>query len=222
MMLKRFRKTVGVLFNYMRLVPELVRGAWILTGLPRPIVSVFGGSRVKKKDKYYDMAKRASTYLAKQGVSILTGGGPGIMEAANCGALSANGERVHTMGIGVSGLEGEQINTCAQQAIVTDYFLVRKFLLIYFSEGFLVFPGGFGTMDELAELLTLMQTGKVDVAPIVLMGKGYWNEFFDWVEVALGEGLIAEEHAQWITITDSLDEACSLFLSHCGVAPDDS
>jgi uncharacterized protein (TIGR00730 family) len=214
-MIKRFKTTLGVFFNYMRVVPQLVRGAWILTGLSQPIVSVFGGSRVNKRDAYYEMSKEASSYLAKQGISILTGGGPGIMEAANCGALEIDDGHMHTMGIGVSDLKGEQINACAQRNIVTDYFLVRKYLLIYFSQGFLVFPGGFGTIDELAELLTLMQTDKVKIAPVVLMGKDYWYEFFDWVEVALGEGLIPKEHAKLITITDSLDEACSLLASHC-------
>ena len=201
--------------GYVRLLPQLVRGGWYVAALPRPIVSIFGGSRFKEQTYYFDRAYEAGNMLVGNNISVITGGGPGIMEAANCGASSAAESRARTMGIGVTELGDEKLNTCATYHILTDYFAIRKHLLIRYSLGFIVFPGGFGTLDELAEVLTLMQTNKLPVAPVVLIGAEYWSNLFAWVNVAYSSGLLPEAHKEYITITDNISYACSKLISHC-------
>ncbi len=201
--------------GYLRVMPQLMYGAWHVATLPQPIVSIFGGSRFQEASFYFDLAKQAGKTLVDHNISVITGGGPGIMEAANCGAAEVSNNSVRTLGITVRELGEEKPNMCAQKHIVTDYFAIRKHLLIRYSLGFLVFPGGFGTMDELAQLLTLMQTGKLPQAPIILVGAEYWSNFFDWVNVAESMGLIPHEHIQFLTITDDISYACSELISFC-------
>lgn len=201
--------------GYMRVMPQLVYGAWHVAGLPQPIVSIFGGSRFQQQSFYFDLAYTAGHELVAHNISVITGGGPGIMEAANCGAAETGPSHKRTLGITVTELGEEKPNTCAPTYIETDYFAIRKHLLINYSLGFIVFPGGFGTMDELAQLLTLMQTGKLPQAPVILIGAEYWSSFFDWINVAEGMGLVLPEHVSFLTITDDIDYACSRLIKHC-------
>src|SRR5690606_34188715 len=145
--------------------------------------------------KYAQDANQIAAWLVEQEMSVLTGGGPGIMEAANCGAVrSLHKDEVHSIGIGVRGLN-EPKNVCVEEYFELDYFFARKWLLTQYSVGFIVFPGGFGTLDELSEVLTLIQTRQMKKVPIVLFGKDYWRPFLQWVrEEALPHGLIKEEH----------------------------
>lgn len=198
---------------------QLIYGVWKVSWLPEPIVTVFGGARLKQEDFYAQQAHELSHRLAQANISVITGGGPGIMEAANC-AISheqAKKIRAHTLGITVKGLGGkEPVNECAKEYIVMSYFFARKWLMINFSVAFAVFPGGFGTMDELAEVVTLMQTEQLPGVPVVLVGVEYWQPFMDWLtNSALKNDLISKEDLNLIRVTDDLDEAFSLLQGRC-------
>lgn len=197
-------------------MPQLVVGAWKISHLPQPVVSVFGGSNLKRTSKYFSLAETLSRNLVAHEISVLTGGGPGIMEAANCGAFRKDYYPVHTMGIGVRNLPNEQtINPCVKDYMITDYFPIRKFLLIQYSYAYVVFPGGFGTLDELGEVMTLLQTKKLPLAPVILIGEDYWEHFIAWIKQAVEEGLITAEHAAYITVTNDVEQATTILVSYC-------
>jgi len=201
--------------SYLRVMPQFIYGAWHVTRLPRPIVSIFGGSRFQEQTFYFNLAEQAGRELVRNRISVITGGGPGIMQAANCGALSQAHNEIRTLGITVEGLGEGQSNGCTQEYITVDYFSVRKHLLIDYSLGFIVFPGGYGTMDELAQLLTLMQTNQIPQGPVILIGVEYWASFFDWINVAERMGLVLKEHIDYITITDDISYATSQLIAFC-------
>lgn len=199
---------------------QLMKGIWKISRLPGPTVSIFGGSRLQGTSIYAPQAHDLAVLLVQHDISVLTGGGPGIMEAANCGAFHAETKKTtaRSIGITVRGLEEVPFNFCAQEKIIVDYFFVRKWLLIYYSVAFAIFPGGFGTLDELGEVITLMQTKKIKGVPIVLIGKNYWQPFLNWLrDYALKEGLILEADLKMIQATDDIDEALRLLKEHCDV-----
>ena len=209
-----------VLFSSLfRTTFQLIYGVWKVSRLPEPIVTVFGGARLKQDDFYAQQAHELSHRLARANISVITGGGPGIMEAANCGISheQAKAIRARTLGITVKGLgKKEQVNECAKEYIVMDYFFARKWLMINFSVAFAVFPGGFGTMDELAQVATLMQTEQLPGVPLVLIGTEYWQPFMNWLtDSALKNGLISEKDLNLIRVTDDLDEAFCLLQERC-------
>src|SRR5579872_7173538 len=194
-MTQRFVLCFSLGYKFFGVFWHLLYGAWRISKLPHPIVSIFGSSMVLQKDKYAQQANRVAVMLVEQEMSVLTGGGAGIMQAANCGAIvkKHKGE-VHSIGIGVRGLN-EPRNLCVEEYFELDYFFARKWLLTQYSVGFIVFPGGFGTMDELSEVLTLIQTRQMKKVPIVLIGKDYWQPFMQWItEEAFPRGLIQEQH----------------------------
>jgi uncharacterized protein (TIGR00730 family) len=215
-----FLKKIGAMLwlsgTYLKIMPQLIIGAWKVGQLPQPIISVFGGSYHERSSKYVKLAEELSQKLVANEMSILTGGGPGIMEAASCGAFRKDFHRAHTVGIAVRGIPREQIiNPCVKDYVITDYFPLRKFLLIQYSYAYVIFPGGFGTLDELGEVLTLMQTKKLNAAPVILIGEDFWKPFLSWVELSTKEGLVTKEHAAYITITDDIDKAVSILVEHC-------
>jgi len=194
---------------------QTIYGAWKVFRLPQPIVSIFGGSRLNKNDRYWKMAHKLAAKFRAVDISVLTGGGPGVMEAANCGATPLNGKKGVSMGIGVSDLN-EGINPCVKEYHLLDYFFARKWLLTRYSSGFIIFPGGFGTLDELSEILVLIQTKKLARVPIVLVGAEYWHGFVSWVKKeAVEHGLISPYDIQLITLTDDVDEAFCLVRKAC-------
>ena len=208
----------GALFWY--LVPELFRmawGVWKLSRLPRPRVSIFGGSKVTFESDYAKQAMELSNKLIAHNISVITGGGPGIMQAANCGAAPDTGGPLRSVGITVVGLEQEMKNLCVQELISTNYFWSRKWLLTFYSEAFVVFPGGFGTLDEIGEITTLVQTKRLEKQPIVLMDRAYWTPLLAWVERAEQEGLLKEEDKNLIHVTDSVDEALHIVHERCNL-----
>ena len=149
-----------------------------------PCVSIFGSARTKPDHEYYKLAEEIAYKLTKEGYGIITGGGPGIMEAANKGAKTAGGKSV---GLNIE-LPFEQSSNPyidSDKLITFDYFFVRKLMFIKYAQGFVVLPGGFGTMDELFEALTLIQTKKIGKFPIVMAGKEYWGGMFDWIKSTL-------------------------------------
>ena len=145
-----------------------------------PCISVFGSARTRNDHKYYNLAKEVSFKLAKEGYGIITGGGPGIMEAGNYGAFEAEGKSVG-LNIDLPHEQGHNDYVDADKLFTFNYFFVRKVMLVKYAQGIVLLPGGFGTMDELFETLTLVQTKKIDRIPIVLMGTEYWRGLIDWI-----------------------------------------
>lgn len=189
-----------------KVMAEMVEGFEKLAKIG-PCVSVFGSARTKPDHKYYRMAVDIGAELVKHGYGVITGGGPGIMEAANKGANSRNGRSV---GLNID-LPFEQNNNpyIDQDKLLNfDYFFVRKVMFVRYSQGFIVMPGGFGTLDELFEAITLIQTLKIGKFPIVLVGREYWSGLLDWIRnVMLKEKNISEVDLSLINVVDNAEDA---------------
>jgi uncharacterized protein (TIGR00730 family) len=169
-----------------------------------PCVTVFGSARVKPDDPHYELAREMGAAIARLGFTVMTGGGPGIMEAANRGAKEVGGRSV---GCNIE-LPFEQVsNAYLDRCVRLHYFFVRKALLVKYSYAFVVMPGGAGTLDELFEALTLIQTGKIKNFPIVIMGTDYWKELIGFIEKMAERGKIGPSDLRLIFATDSVDEA---------------
>jgi len=173
-----------------------------------PCVSVFGSARTKPDHPYYKIAEEVAAKLVRHGYGVITGGGPGIMEAGNKGAKSENGKSV---GLNIV-LPFEQFNNIyidPDKLITFDYFFVRKVMFVKYAQGFVVMPGGFGTMDELFEALTLIQTHKIGRFPIVLVGKKFWSGLIDWIKDTLikAENNVSPEDMELFTVVDTPTEA---------------
>ena len=210
---KKLWACITLTFYFFKVALQVVYGAWKIGKLPQPVVSIFGGARFEREHLYVQKARRMAHILVENNISVVTGGGPGIMEAASAGAAEYHNGFTRTMGIGVVNLKGEEgFNPYVKNSVLLDSFFARKYLLIYYSFGFIFFPGGYGTLDELFELLTLIQTGKVPEAPIILIGTEYWRFFFEWLKVAEREHEIDATNYQFITLTDDLDYALSIII----------
>src|SRR6266699_2333140 len=169
-----------------------------------PCVTVFGSSRIHRDDPHYELARKMGAAIARLGYTMMTGGGPGIMEAANRGAKEVGGRSV---GCNIE-LPFEQVsNAYLDRCVRLHYFFVRKALLIKYSYAFVVMPGGAGTLDELFEALTLIQTGKIKNFPIVIMGTDYWSQLIGFLEQMAHRGKISSSDLSLIFTTDSVDEA---------------
>jgi uncharacterized protein (TIGR00730 family) len=169
-----------------------------------PCVTIFGSARTKPGTKYYEMAREMGAACAKLGFTVLTGGGPGIMQAANQGAYEIGGRSV---GVNIDLPFEQDLNPYVQRSITMRYFFTRKVVLVKYSYAFVVMPGGAGTMDEMFETMTLIQTGKLKVFPIVLMGKDYWQPLMDFVHKMAAEGMISPDDPDLIFFTDDVAEA---------------
>ena len=182
---------------------DFLRGFRTLTFVG-PCVTVFGSARFKEGSEYYELARQVGRGIAGLGFTVMTGGGPGVMEGANRGAREAGGISV---GCNIE-LPFEQFpNPYLDRWVVCHYFFVRKVLLLKYSYAFVVLPGGFGTLDELTEALTLIQTGKIAHFPVVLMGRQYWTPFVDMCRRMIEAGTISEPDLELMLVTDSVDEA---------------
>lgn len=218
MILQRIRMCASLAYRFVHVFSQIIYGVWRVSKLPHPIVSIFGSAKVTQVDKYAQEANLIASLLVEDGVSVLTGGGPGIMEAANCGAISPKRKgSVKSIGIGVRGLN-EPKNLCVEEYFELDYFFARKWLLTQYSSGFIVFPGGFGTLDELSEVLTLIQTKQMKKVPIALIGKDYWQPFMQWItEEAYPRGLIKMEHLNLFSVTDDPHAAFCFVRGQCDI-----
>jgi uncharacterized protein (TIGR00730 family) len=205
---------------------RLVWGMWQLTRFPQPAVTVFGGARIQRDSPFAALARELTHKLANHGFSIITGGGPGIMEAANEGALEAlNACDVHdkdcrkrlvSAGISLVRLNNEKANKYVQANIVMAHFFARKWLLVRYSVGFVVFPGGFGTLDELFEVVTLVQCNRMAKVPIILINRSFWQPIMNWIEEqAIPRGLMAPEDQLIISVVDTADEAFVILHQYC-------
>jgi uncharacterized protein (TIGR00730 family) len=173
-----------------------------------PCVSIFGSARTQTDNKYYKMAEDCAALLSERGYGVISGGGPGVMEAANKGAFEAGGKSV---GLNIE-LPFEQFNNKyidRDKLLTFDYFFVRKVMFMKYSQGFIVLPGGFGTMDEAFEAMTLIQTGKIARFPIVFIGVEYWGGLFDWVKNNMleHEHNISPEDLNLYRLVDTAEEA---------------
>ena len=192
-----------------RIMGEFVEGFDTLAELG-PAVSIFGSARIMPDDPIYAAAEETARRLAEIGFAVITGGGPGVMEAANKGATEAGGESV---GCNIELPFEQGMNVYVKTAIDFRYFFVRKTMFVKYAEGFIIFPGGFGTMDELFEALTLIQTGKVRHFPVVLFGSAYWSGLIEWMRQTMeAEGKIGPDDLNDLIVTDSPEEAVDVIL----------
>jgi uncharacterized protein (TIGR00730 family) len=172
-----------------------------------PCVTVFGSARLGPEHEYYQLAEKVGADLARQGFTVMTGGGPGIMEAALKGAKSVGGE---TVGVGIRLPHEQARNPYIDHWKEFHYFHVRKVMLVKYSYGFVALPGGFGTMDEVFEAATLIQTGKIRRFPVILMGRKYWGPMLAFIEnTMVAEGVIAMEDFTGIIVTDDPEQAAA-------------
>ena len=196
-----FYKDVAIFF---RVVFELWKGFHFLRHTKRA-VSIFGSARLEDGHPYCKLAREIAFEFAKRDFAVFTGGGPGIMRAANQGAYEAGGSSI---GINIQLPFEQSINPFVTASLKCRYFFVRKVLLARYSEIYIIFPGGFGTLDEFFELVTLLQTGKMINRPIVLVGKKFWNELLHWCrDTLLKEKMINESELARIQVVDTLQEA---------------
>ncbi|HEY3733742.1 MAG TPA: TIGR00730 family Rossman fold protein [Streptosporangiaceae bacterium] len=206
-------------WRVMRIQAEFVEGFGLLAELG-PAVSVFGSARVLPGSAEYGCAERIGAELAQAGYAVITGGGPGVMEAANKGAVSANGVSV---GLGIELPMEMGLNDYVEIGLEFRYFFVRKTVFIKYSQAFVVLPGGFGTLDELFEALTLVQTGKITKFPIVLVGSGYWSGLLTWIkDTLLTQGKVSEADPELLFVADNPAEVAAIIQNahnhHQGVA----
>ena len=180
--------------------------------IDRPAVSIFGSARVKEGSPTYERARATGRAFAEAGFAVVTGGGPGVMEAANRGCKDGDGLSV---GFNIDLPFEQGLNPYCDIALTFRHFYARKVMFVKAAEGFVIFPGGFGTQDELFEALTLMQTRKIGHFPVVLFDSDYWEEMLGWIyDEMLDDGLISPEDVALLSVTDDPAEAARLVVSH--------
>ena len=183
-----------------RIMGEFVEGFEKLSGIA-PAVTIYGSARIKPEDKLYTQTEEIARRLGQLGFSIVSGGGPGVMEAANKGGREAG---VTSVGLNIALPTDQACNPFATQSIVFHYFFVRKVMLVKYATAFIIMPGGLGTMDELTEILTLIQTNKVKPFPVILFDSKYWSGFLDWLRnTALSMGYVSEEDFELLRVYDT-------------------
>jgi len=196
-------------WRVLRIQAEFVEGFGALAELG-PAIGVFGSARTKPEDPYYAKAEELGRRLADAGFAVITGGGPGTMEAANKGASESGGASV---GLGIELPFESGLNEWVDVGVNFRYFFARKTMFVKYSLGFVALPGGLGTFDELFEALTLVQTQKVTSFPVVLIGSDYWSGLLDWLrDTVLADGKISEADLDMLAVTDDVDEAVALMV----------
>ena len=193
-----------------RMGDELADGFRALSGVRRA-VAVFGSSRTREGHPTYDLARRTGRALGEAGFTVITGGGPGAMEAANRGARDAG---ARSIGLTIDLPRAEPPNPYLDLEVDFHYFFARKVMFVRYSNAFVVLPGGFGTLDEMFEALTLIQTGKIRFFPVVLVGTDFWCDLVEWLDSRLrAEGTLNEDDLRLVQVTDSLDEVVAICRS---------
>jgi uncharacterized protein (TIGR00730 family) len=200
---------------------EFLSGFEAVERIDRPAVSCFGSARVPEGSRPYELAREAGRLFAEAGWAVVTGGGPGVMEAANRGCREGGGLSV---GFNIELPHEQGTNPYVDLGMTFDHFYARKTMFVKAAEGFCVFPGGFGTADELFESLTLIQTGKVMHFPVVLLGEAYWTPLLEWVRrSALADGMVSADDLALLTLTDeprvALETVLAAYRAGDGVSP---
>ena len=196
-------------WQVLRIQGEFIKGFDELSNLS-PCISVFGSARTKQDDKYYNEAIKLSKLIVKSGYGVITGAGPGIMEAANVGAYG-NGKSV---GLQIELPFETSANKFIDELVTCRYFFTRKVFFLKYSQAFVAFPGGFGTLDELFETITLIQTKHLRPLPIVLVGKDYWEGLVEWIKkTMLEDGKVSKEDLDLFEVVDTAEEAMQYILS---------
>lgn len=196
-----------------RIMAEFVEGFEVLSRIP-PAVSIFGSTRTRRSDEDYQKAEQTARKLAREGYAIVTGGGPGIMEAANKGAMEEGGVSV---GINIDLPEEQKPNQYIGTYLGFRYFFVRKMMFVKYAVAFVIFPGGFGTLDEFFEPIQLIQTHKIKPFPVILVGKDYWKGLREWIEgVLLAQGKISPPDISLFHIVEEPDEVVRLIKESPG------
>lgn len=197
----------GESWRLFKIMGELVEGIDSLHSLG-PAVSIFGSARTDPKNPEYQKTQELAALFAKSGYAVITGGGPGIMEAANKGAI---GEGVESVGLNINLPFEEKINPYITKQIQFDYFFVRKVMFIKYAKAYIIMPGGFGTLDELFETITLIQTKRIRQMPVILMGSKFWNGLIEWIkEQMIGDGMISPEDLDLFHVLDDPQKALEL------------
>jgi len=203
----------------LRILSEFVEGFEALAEVG-PAVAVFGSARTREHDPMYELARAVGRELAGAGFAVITGGGPGAMEAANRGCREGGG---YSIGCNIELPHEQHLNPYVDLSVEFHYFFARKTMFVKYADAFVILPGGFGTLDELFEALTLIQTGKIQNFPVVLMGRAYWEGLLTWMrEVQLPAGAIAAADVDLLRVTDDPAEACRIIQAYAsanGVAP---
>jgi uncharacterized protein (TIGR00730 family) len=203
-------------WRVLRIQAEFVEGFGLLAELGQA-VAVFGSARSLEGSREYECAEQIGAGMAKAGYAVITGGGPGVMEAANKGAASAGGVSV---GLGIELPMEQGLNEYVEIGLEFRYFFVRKTMFVKYAQAFVVLPGGFGTLDELFEAITLVQTGKITKFPIVLVGSAYWNGLRTWItDTILAEGKISAGDPDLIKIIDDPDEVVQIICDAHSQSP---
>jgi uncharacterized protein (TIGR00730 family) len=190
-------------WRVLRIQAEFVEGFGLLAELPRA-VSVFGSARTMRGSEYYAVGEQLGAALTEAGYAVITGGGPGAMEAANKGACDAGGTSV---GLGIELPFEQELNEWVDIGVLFRYFFVRKTMFVKYAQAFVILPGGFGTLDELFEALTLVQTRKVTRFPVILFGTAYWSGLVDWIRDTMAPaGTVSAADLDLVHVTDDIDE----------------
>ena len=202
----------GETWRLFRIMAEFVDGFELMTGLGKA-VTVFGSARTPEGDPHYAMARECGRLLAERGFATITGGGPGIMEAANRGAFEAKGTSV---GLNIALPMEQQPNPYQTHELNFRYFFCRKVMFVKYASGFINFPGGFGTMDEFFESLTLIQTLKIAPFPVVCVGKAYWGGLVEWMRTTMRDefATISPKDMDLFHVTDDVEEAMRIIVEH--------
>jgi hypothetical protein len=193
-----------------KVVAEFVEGFERMNKIG-PCISIFGSARTKPEEKYYKMAVQLAFRLSKEGFGVITGGGPGIMEAGNRGASMDDGLSVG-LNIELPHEQGNNPYISPDKVLNFNYFFVRKVMFVKYAQAFIAFPGGFGTMDELFEVLTLIQTGKIEPVPVILFGSDFWGGMREWIQTSLSDDFktISPKDMDLIPVTDDIDEVIKI------------
>ena len=203
LLLRRTHETIAG--DISLIASEFLAGFQEVERIDRPAVSIFGSARVAEGSATYEAARETARRFAQAGLGVVTGGGPGVMEAANRGAKEGGGLSI---GFNILLPHEQGLNPYCDIARTFKHFYVRKVMFVKAAEGFVIFPGGFGTMDELYEALTLIQTGKIGTFPVVLFDRDYWEEMIDWIrEEMLADGLVSPDDLDLLYLTDEPQEA---------------
>ena len=199
-------------WRVLRIMAETIEAFDPMAPLPEMLVSVFGSARTPEDSESYRSARELGGLLVKAGYGVITGGGPGIMEAAGRGAYEAGGVSV---GLNIELPHEQHPNRYQNTSLTFRYFFIRKLCFLKYSTAVIVYPGGFGTLDELSEVMTMIQTRKINLLPLILVGKKFWQGFFDWVRGTLiTEKMISDDDLNFIHLVDTAEEAVD-FLVEC-------